>query len=302
MPISAVISAQALAGSAFESPDTDRFIGCRGSRMLTRLVQHGRRRRPPGMAEPRRSVRQAHLVDHQGVQARRKRCRGRVPDDLDAADRAHRPDRACRPGWFLARGNGAERVPAVPGGPQAAGARSTRTTAFDGPARHEPEVDEALLAAERARGCARPWRICPGGGSDSGDADGRPARFLRGDLGRAGAAGGQHRSDPRAAAWPGCACCSKPAKPQPSASASTHSATVRLDFRVGWREPPPSGRRRKRHLIRAPAVSSAGLITGIVVPGMRSPRLAGEASATAGSRSRSTPAVRSSATAREAAP
>ena len=52
-------------------------------------------------------------------------------------------------GWVLAGGDRAERVPAVPGRPQTGRARP-RGRPFDGPAPHEPEIDEALLAAERA--------------------------------------------------------------------------------------------------------------------------------------------------------
>ena len=85
------------------------------------------------------------------LQACRKRCRGRSPDDVDAADRAHRPDRAAdRVGSWLAATARNECLRHV-----AARKRIVlvhEDCEFDGADQHGPEVDEALLAAERARG------------------------------------------------------------------------------------------------------------------------------------------------------
>ena len=64
--------------------------------------------------------------------------------------RAHRPDRVPGPGGFLARGHGAERVPALPGRAQEGRARPGRYRVRR-PAVPEPPVDERLLAAERAQ-------------------------------------------------------------------------------------------------------------------------------------------------------
>ena len=73
MPTSAVISEQAVGGSAFESPDTD---GAGVADLdVTRLVRRAASGDPLGVGGPRRSVWPADLVDHQGLQARSRAMR-----------------------------------------------------------------------------------------------------------------------------------------------------------------------------------------------------------------------------------
>ena len=116
---------------------------------------------------------------------------------------------------------------------------------FDGPAAHEPEVDEALLAAERAAGRPRgDGPAAPALAAPHGDADGRPARLLRGDLGRAGAPGGQHRPDQRSLPCPAA----RPARGQLRRSGARRrlpSGRRPPRFPGRRREPRPSGQGRR---------------------------------------------------------
>ena len=160
MPTSAVISEQAVADSAFDSPDTD------GSGVadldVTRLVRRAANGDPHAWES---------LVDRYG------RLIWSITRDFrllesDAADvfqttwmrlieHIDRIEHADRIGSWLAATARNECLRSL-----AARKRlvlSHEDDPFDGPARHEPEVDEALLTAERVAGVREamtqlPWR------------------------------------------------------------------------------------------------------------------------------------------------
>ena len=230
-----------------------------------------------------------------------KRRRRRRPDDLAAIARAHRPHRvpgSCR---LLAGGDRTKRVPAQPGGAQEGGPQPGRSRTPQCRGATGPRSMSACSPTSAIRSCATP---CPGLPRrwqrllEMLMAD--PPVVLRRHIRRARASRSAASAPPGAGAWPGYA--SSCRRHEPSVAASTHRPPApSTSGKVARTSASRSGTKSSTASGRL-AASWAGSATGMSVPGIRSPCLAGEASITAGRRSRSTCAWHNSATARDAAP